>query len=61
MNLMPEFVTILVERFASTFGDWFRIGDDREGFPARRFGPAPVPLYIERARVDLNNSNFRER
>jgi len=48
------------ERTLSKLLDWFQFGDAPPQSRARRFGYAPVPLYIERVRVDLKNSNFRE-
>jgi hypothetical protein len=48
------------ERTLSKLVDWFQFGDALPLSEARRFGCALVPLYIERVRVDLKNSNFRE-
>jgi hypothetical protein len=47
-------------RTLSKLVDWFHFGDVLHLSDARRFGCASVPLYIERMRVDLKNSNFRD-
>lgn len=41
--------------------DWFQNRGLSAAFWPRGFGPIPIPLYIRRQRVDLNNSNFWER
>lgn len=48
-------------RTLSKLVDWFHFGDALHLSDVRRFGCDPVPLYIERVRVDLINSDFRER
>lgn len=54
-------LAIALERSASNFVDWFQFRDPQSDFSVRRFGPAPIPLYIEREKVVLNNAHLWDR
>lgn len=61
MKFVSKLICAAWERTLSFLCDWFQIGDARSLYQARGFGPAPIPLYIERVRVNLNISNSWER
>lgn len=60
MKFMSKVIFAAGERTLSNLRDWFQNGYARSLYPARGFGPAPIPLYIQRVRVHLNFSNSWE-
>ena len=61
MKFSLKELAVAFERSASNFVDWFQFRDPQGEFSARGFGPAPIPLYVEREKVVLNNAHLWER
>lgn len=60
MKFMLKTIFAIGERTLSNLRDWFQNGYARSVYPLTGFGPALIPLYIERVRVNLNFSNSWE-
>jgi hypothetical protein len=61
MRLVFRKVAAALERSATNIVDWFQFDHVLGDFSARGFGPAPIPLYVEREKVVLKNTHLWDR